>query len=227
MSDKRRGQKPKIPKNKEIPQSGKHAETKVDPNAYKSMNIAWRLNRVDDDSDWGLRKMTDRITCEIHYEDISVIVDSQLSDSSFYDAVLDTSDGTYYENIPHYFKRITEKVTGLIDPTDLQIVSRNIDFTFSHTTLLEELKAQENMTWDTIEKAVHGRGGKSKNHEIPVYQLVKEAKQRLRDLDLDERESLFSLRLSGKKRVWGIRNFNVLEILWIDPDHQIYEGDEN
>ncbi len=45
---------------------------------------------------------------------------------------------------------------------------------------------------------------------------------RLRDIGRAGEESLYSLRLAGELRVWGFRCGNVLEVLWLDPNHEVY-----
>ena len=64
-------------------------------------------------------------------------------------------------------------------------------------------------------------GPKKQSHMVDVSQLCKEAKDRLSDLRLDEFEQLLSLRLTGKKRVWGILEHNVIILLWWDPNHLV------
>ena len=88
--------------------------------------------------------------------------------------------------------------------------------TIDSTLLLEirgKLRNFESMTWGTIIGA--------NSHQVPTESLCKEARDRLAALHLDELEELFSLRLSGKERVWGVLEHNVLTILWWDPDHQV------
>jgi len=34
-------------------------------------------------------------------------------------------------------------------------------------------------------------------------------------------DALYSLRLSGKLRLWGVRDRSVLQLLWYDPEHQV------
>lgn len=70
------------------------------------------------------------------------------------------------------------------------------------------------MTWAEIEG--------DKNHFMPVGKVSKDAKQRLREIGLDDRDTLFSFRLSGKQRLWGYREEAVLYILWWDPEHTVY-----
>ena len=72
----------------------------------------------------------------------------------------------------------------------------------------------ETMFWKEILKRY--------NHEVQVSEISPKAQMRLTQLDLDNTESLVSLRLSGSERIWGIRVDNILQILWWDPNHQVY-----
>ena len=40
-------------------------------------------------------------------------------------------------------------------------------------------------------------------------------------LQLDDWEELYSLRLSGRSRVWGLKEAGIFWILWWDPNHEI------
>jgi hypothetical protein len=77
----------------------------------------------------------------------------------------------------------------------------------------DKLKSFESMTWGAI------IGPQS--HGVSTESLCKDARDRLAALRLDELEELFSLRLSGKERIWGVLEHNVLILLWWDPDHQV------
>jgi hypothetical protein len=45
----------------------------------------------------------------------------------------------------------------------------------------------------------------------------------LRDRELDDVDELFSLRMGGaKKRIYGIRDRGTLQVIWWDPEHEIY-----
>ena len=37
-----------------------------------------------------------------------------------------------------------------------------------------------------------------------------------------ELESLFSVRITGERRVWGIKDVAILRVLWWDLDHSVY-----
>jgi hypothetical protein len=81
-----------------------------------------------------------------------------------------------------------------------------------------KLKSFETMTWHEIE-----RGG---SHSQPINSLCPDAQKRLRELQNEDIDELFSLRLTGKKRIWGIIDRNILKILWWDPDHTICPSDK-
>lgn len=59
------------------------------------------------------------------------------------------------------------------------------------------------------------------SHLVAIEKLEAPAQKRLRELKRDDLDNLYSLRLTGKKRVWGVKNNNILRILWWDPEHQV------
>ena len=81
--------------------------------------------------------------------------------------------------------------------------------------LFAKLKHYETMTWGEILK------DKQHNHSVSVSSLTKEARERLAHMKQDDIDSVFRLRLTGKQRVWGIRDRHVLRLLWWDPEHEI------
>lgn len=60
------------------------------------------------------------------------------------------------------------------------------------------------------------------NHHIELNKISKDAQKRIIELRLQEFDPIFSLRLTGKQRVWGIKQEEVLYILWWDPEHTVY-----
>lgn len=79
--------------------------------------------------------------------------------------------------------------------------------------VVSKLKHFESTPWTEIER--HG------SHFIAVKDLIPDAKKRLQLLRLDDTDVLFSLRLSGRERLWGLRSNDVFAVLWWDPEHQI------
>jgi hypothetical protein len=61
----------------------------------------------------------------------------------------------------------------------------------------------------------------SGSHEVEMHALSKEAQRRLAEIEKDDLDSLYSLRISGSVRVWCIREDNLFKVLWFDPEHQV------
>ena len=59
------------------------------------------------------------------------------------------------------------------------------------------------------------------NHAIPISRICPNAQNRLREINQDDTDEIVSLHLTGKKRIWGIRDRHILKVLWWDPDHTI------
>lgn len=60
------------------------------------------------------------------------------------------------------------------------------------------------------------------SHEIPKDQICNEAQKRLAAIGQDDVDVLFSLRIGKRPRVWGIRDRNVMRIIWWDRNHTVY-----
>jgi hypothetical protein len=58
-------------------------------------------------------------------------------------------------------------------------------------------------------------------HDIPVTHLIPAAMDRLVAKNLDDLDSLFRFRLSGKERLWGARMDNIFYLIWWDPEHLV------
>jgi len=59
-----------------------------------------------------------------------------------------------------------------------------------------------------------------RNHFIDTHRLIKEARDRMVDLGLYY-DSVFSLTLNGRERIFGIMEDGVLFFLWYDRKHEI------
>lgn len=82
----------------------------------------------------------------------------------------------------------------------------------------------ETMTWNEILAASGGRTKGNNHHPVPINELQKDAQVRLSELGQDDIDEVFSLRLSGTQRIYGIREGRVLKILWFDGDHGDNDG---
>ncbi len=91
---------------------------------------------------------------------------------------------------------------------------KKIGYSLFFDCILPKIQDFEKMRWSEIL-------GKN-SHEINVGQIIKPAQDRLRDLKMDDCDTLVSIRLTGKQRIWGIKIGKTFKILWWDPEHEIY-----
>ncbi len=86
--------------------------------------------------------------------------------------------------------------------------------------IFPKLKDFESMTWHEIIAATKKSRG-NLHHSIPKTSLHKDARDRLEQLNQDDIDKLFSLRLQGAHRIFGIKDGRVLKLLWFDPNHEV------
>ena len=91
-----------------------------------------------------------------------------------------------------------------------------------NATVISKLKDYEGMMWGDIMQASGGRSHGNNSHFENVSELIPEAQQRWSELKFDEYDRVFSLRLTGEQRIYGILENGVLKIVWFDPIHEIY-----
>ncbi len=77
------------------------------------------------------------------------------------------------------------------------------------------IKNTELRTWSDIERS------QDRDHPIECHRLEKFAQDRLTRLQLDDNDELWSIRFNGRCRLWGIREGGLLQILWLDPQHEV------
>lgn len=87
--------------------------------------------------------------------------------------------------------------------------------------IMDKLSSYERMTWAEIQSASGGKKKGTNNHFAYISKLDKEAQKRAMELHLDVDE-LFSLRLTGTLRLYGILENGIFSIIWYDPNHEIY-----
>ena len=95
--------------------------------------------------------------------------------------------------------------------------------------ILPKLRMFESMTWQEILSAsgAKKKGRGNHHHSVAVEKLSKDAQKRLKEIKLDDVESLFSLRLTGRKRLYGIRDGRVFKFIWYDREHEVYLSSPN
>lgn len=94
-----------------------------------------------------------------------------------------------------------------------------------YTEVIDKLKENEGHTWGDIIRAAGGRTHGTNSHYENVSDLIPEAQKRWLELHLEEYDRVFSLRLTGKRRLYGILENGVFRIVWYDQEHEIYAMD--
>lgn len=79
---------------------------------------------------------------------------------------------------------------------------------------LEKLFELQKHTWQTLRE--------NGSHPIKIADINPDAQKRLRIIKQDDLEVLYSLKITSIIRVWGIKEKNILWLLWWDPEHEIY-----
>ncbi|RKZ64279.1 MAG: hypothetical protein DRQ99_15740 [Candidatus Parabeggiatoa sp. nov. 3] len=82
--------------------------------------------------------------------------------------------------------------------------------------ILTKLGYFETRTWADIKSD-------GNNHAVDIQNTPNpEVLKRLAEIHQDDIDELFSLRLSGKERLWGILDNHILKILWWDANHDVW-----
>ncbi|HSX38101.1 MAG TPA: hypothetical protein VLE95_04640 [Chlamydiales bacterium] len=79
--------------------------------------------------------------------------------------------------------------------------------------LLQKIFKNQKLTWQDLRN--------NGSHFVNRSDLCPEAQKRLMQIKKDDLDQLFSLRITGRKRLWGIKEGNVLWLLWWDPEHTV------
>lgn len=85
--------------------------------------------------------------------------------------------------------------------------------------IFDKLLDYSSMTWSEVKKQTHD-DGKSKNHNLDVEKLSKDALDRVEFKCKENDDSIFSFALQNKLRIIGVRENNFFHVKWYDPNHQ-------
>lgn len=88
-------------------------------------------------------------------------------------------------------------------------------------SVLKKLGSFEGQNWKDILCDTSGRNGNTKHHQIETHRIIKEAQARLNEINMGQYDTLYSMSISGKIRLWGIINQGVFFIIWLDRNHEI------
>ncbi len=85
-------------------------------------------------------------------------------------------------------------------------------------SILPRLKEYEQKSWSEIKR-------EARNHPMPTHKIEPKAQARLTTIGYGDTGELNQLDIKGgqkKQRLWGIRQENIFQILWWDPNHTVY-----
>lgn len=83
--------------------------------------------------------------------------------------------------------------------------------------VVAHFKALESMRWNDIFVAA-----RKHNHHCDVGGMSREAQTCIEEDWQGGADDVLTIRLTNKKRVWGILEGPVVYLLWWDPDHDVY-----
>lgn len=79
--------------------------------------------------------------------------------------------------------------------------------------LFHKIFDSQKLTWQILRE--------NGSHLVQVGDLCAKAQKRLFELSKDDCDELFSLRVTGRQRIWGIKDGNIFWLLWWDPNHEV------
>lgn len=215
----------KTPKISQEPSILKKVKIPEDSINYNSELISWQLHRIDFETKWGLNTFKSAQKFQLTDELLE-----NLNSSEAHNDLLNAFtelDGKRFDDIPDMLTHLNRSSKGNINTNQHIVILKHIEENIFWTEVFPKLKDFESISWNELEKHTHGKAGKSKHHYVSISQLTTDAQKRLEKLQLDDIEKLFSLRLTGKIRIWGIRVRSFLRILWFDFDHSVYPVGDN
>lgn len=89
------------------------------------------------------------------------------------------------------------------------------------TDYFKYLSALEHQSWGEILTVTSGRRNNTRNHHVPLTDIIKDAQKRAEERNLDEFDELCSIAVCGRMRIWGYIVDGLFYIIWFDSNHEI------
>ena len=208
---------------KVVPQIAGNSRTSKEVSGVQSINFqreypCWRINKFDAESKWGVSAVYGDIkfSCSLELvEKVNSLEDLEL------DKAITSIDGVSFSTLTKFWNRFSKEYKHDIPLDIVNLINESISQSFFAEKIYPKLKEFEKRTWEDIERETYGERNKTKHHFVKINKFIKEARDRLSEKKLNDTDELFSLRLEGKIRIYGNRKLNYMEIIWIDPYHEI------
>lgn len=185
---------------------------------FKNQYACWQIGQFDLEGRWGVESALGNVQFFISNELLELLCkygNNPLSN------VLETLAKAKHASFSDFYRKLKSAFNNNIPSEIVHQISLDVSRTFFMDKIYPKLRDFEQKTWTEIEKETTGKEGRSKHHFIDIEKLSKDAQSRLEELKINDLDSLFSLRLEGTLRIFGIRKQNYLRILWIDPEHEV------
>lgn len=88
--------------------------------------------------------------------------------------------------------------------------------------VITKLRDFEGMTWSEILKTSGAKSHGNNSHYEDISALTKDAQKRWIELNLEEYDQVFSLRLTNTHRLYGLIDNGIFKVIWYDQRHEIY-----
>lgn len=206
---------------KNTPENNNKRPIANSPN-FSTYYPCWRLGHFDIESKWGLSSLLGEFTFNYTTDLMSsvlVMMDEELN------TALEQVNNNTFTNIHDFWSKIENLYNNSLPPKIIREIEEGLTRNVFFKKIYPKLKTYENNTWDEIRQYTHrgkGNANKSNNHFVSIDKLSKEAQERLNILGFSDRSEIYSLRLEGKIRIYGFRELNYMDIIWIDLNHEIY-----
>lgn len=192
--------------------------TGIQPINFQRELPCWRINKFDTESKWGISAIYGdfKFSCSLELvEKVSNMKNVEL------DKAITSVDGLSFPSLAKFWNKFNKEYKHDIPSDIINLINDSISQRFFADKIYPKLKVFEKRTWEDIEKETYGEKNKTKHHFVKIDKFIKEARERLSEKKLNDTDELFSLRLEGKIRIYGNRKLNYMEIIWIDPYHEI------
>ena len=81
--------------------------------------------------------------------------------------------------------------------------------------IIEKLKGFEQKKWK------HLAANQDRDHSVPFHKLIPAAQAAAIKKQIDDQDEIWSIRLTGMQRVWGVKHGRHFMVIWWDPHHQV------
>lgn len=186
---------------------------------YTNSFPCWRFSNFDKDGPWGLDAL---LSFKYHYHNDAKDIVISLGLQSLHKALKEL-DGKEITDRRDFWDKLKSKCNCDIPIDVVEKIEEEMIYNAFVEKIYPKLLEFEKITWDEIRLQTHyGKGKmKSNNHEIDISDLSTEAQRRLKLLKFDDRDKIYSLRLEGTIRIFGFKELNYLDIIWVDMNHKV------